>query len=60
MKRFLVLDTFRFLGAVLVALGHFFFSIGIKNVVPNSYILVVEYFFCFEFISIYFEVTAGK
>ena len=45
MKRFLVLDTFRFLGAVLVALGHFFFSIGIKNVVPNSYILVVEYFF---------------
>ena len=31
MKRFLVLDTFRFLGAVLVALGHFFFSIGIKS-----------------------------
>ena len=45
MKKFLVLDTFRFLGAILVALGHFFFSMGVKNAVPNSYILVVEYFF---------------
>ena len=45
MKKFLVLDTFRFVGAILVALGHFLLSKGIVNVMPNSFVLVVEFFF---------------
>lgn len=44
-RKYEVLETFRFLGAILVALGHFFYGNGITNVIPNSYILVVEYFF---------------
>lgn len=45
MKNFLALDTFRFVGAILVALGHFLLSKGIVNVMPNSFVLVVEFFF---------------
>lgn len=50
MKNFLALDTFRFVGAILVALGHFLLSKGIVNVMPNSFVLVVEFFFLSTFL----------
>lgn len=45
MRSFLVLETFRFIGAIIVALGHFFWGNGHPEKIPNSYILVVEFFF---------------
>lgn len=44
MRSFLVLETFRFIGAIIVALGHFFWGNGHPEKIPNSYILVVEFF----------------
>ncbi len=45
MRNFLVLETFRFIGAIIVTLGHFFWGNGHPEAIPNSYILVVEFFF---------------
>ena len=47
MRNFKVLETFRFIAAIIVALGHFFYSngnLGGKGI-PKSYILSVEFFF---------------
>lgn len=46
MKRFEALETFRFIAALIIALGHFFFVRGITNIIPGSYVLGVEFFFC--------------
>ena len=47
MRNFKVLETFRFIVAIIVALGHFFYSngnLGGKGI-SNAYILSVEFFF---------------
>lgn len=45
MRNFKVLETFRFIAAIFVAIGHLFFWNGNFNVIPRSFILSVEFFF---------------
>lgn len=43
--RNLSLDFFRGAFALVVALGHFYFWSGVKNVIPSSFVLAVDFFF---------------
>lgn len=45
MRNFKVLESFRFIGAILVALGHFFWGNGKADKFSISFILVVDFFF---------------
>ena len=44
-RNFRVLETFRFIAAIFVALGHLFFWNQNFNTIPRSFILSVEFFF---------------
>ena len=45
MKKFKVLETFRFIGALTIATGHCFHWTGNENRFPLSFILLVDFFF---------------
>lgn len=45
MRKLRVLETFRFIGAIIIALGHFFDWNGGIDRMPRSFILSVEFFF---------------
>ena len=45
MRNFKVLESFRFIGAILVAIGHFLWRFGPTDKISISFILVVDFFF---------------
>lgn len=48
MRNFKVLETFRFIGALLIATGHFIYWTGNNEnfPFPFSFILIVDFFLC--------------
>lgn len=61
MRKFRVLETFRFVGAFIIALGHFFYINGGSNRMPSSFILSVEFFFILSaFVNILGQNTQEK